>query len=44
MCICTPNMKFLCLTLWQGVVCTDDDGDANTNNDTSCQVFDSYVQ
>ena len=22
MCICVPNMKFLCLTLWQGEVCT----------------------
>ena len=25
MCICVPNMKFLCPTLWQGEVCTDDD-------------------
>ena len=31
MCICTPNMKFLCLTLCQGEVCTDDD-DANDDN------------
>ena len=28
MCICIPNMKFLCLTLCQGEVCTDD-ADAN---------------
>ena len=31
-----PNMKFLCLTLWQGEVCTDDnndDTDANANDD-----------
>ena len=26
-----PNMKFLCLTLWQGKVCTDDDDDANND-------------
>ena len=26
--ICILNMKFLCLTLWQEEVCTDDD-DAN---------------
>ena len=33
LCICTPNMKFLSLTLWQGEVCTDDDAnDASTNN------------
>ena len=35
MCICVPNMKFLCLTLGQGEVCTDDTNanadDANTN-------------
>ena len=31
------NMKFLCLTLWQGEVCTDDDDndDANANNDAN---------
>ena len=27
MCMCIPHMKFLCLTLWQGEVCTDDDDD-----------------
>ena len=32
MCICILNMKFLCLTLWQGEVYTDDN-DANDNND-----------
>ena len=26
MCICTPNMKFLCLTLCKGQVCTDCQG------------------
>ena len=26
-----PNMKFLCLTLWQGKGCTDDDDDANND-------------
>ena len=30
MCICIPNMKFLCLTMCQGEVCTDDD-DADTD-------------
>ena len=29
MCICVPSMKFLCLTMCQGEVCTDDDDDAN---------------
>ena len=33
MCICILNMKFLCLTLWQGEVCTDDD--ANDTNATN---------
>ena len=28
-----PNMKFLCLTLCQGKVCTDDDDTNDTNND-----------
>ena len=28
--MCIPNMKFLCLTLRQEDVCTDDD-DANTS-------------
>ena len=32
MCICIPNMKFLCLTLCQGEVCTDD---ANADNDAN---------
>ena len=34
MCINIPNMKFLCLTLCQGEVCTDND-DANDENDTN---------
>ena len=36
MCTCIPNMKFLCLTMCQGEVCTDDDAnndDANNAND-----------
>ena len=33
MCICTPNMKFLCLTLCKGEVYTDDtNADANNAN------------
>ena len=32
MCICVPNMKFLCLTLWQGEVCTDDAANADDTN------------
>ena len=33
--IFTPNMKFLCLTMWLGGLYTDNDDDANTdaNND-----------
>ena len=27
MCICMPNMMFLCLTLCQGEMCTDDDAE-----------------
>ena len=38
MCICIPNMKFLCLSLCQGEVCkdnanNDDTNDDDTNND-----------
>ena len=32
MCICVPNMKFLCLTLCQGEMCTDDGANANDAN------------
>ena len=32
MCICVPNMKFLCLTLCQGEVCTYDTNDTNADN------------
>ena len=35
--ICIPNMKFLCLTLWQGEVCTDDANDDNANNNNNRQ-------
>ena len=38
MCICMPNMKFLCLTLCQGKVCTDNDDDANANDGQSIIV------
>ena len=32
-CISVPNMKFICLTLWLGEVCTDANAnDANTND------------
>ena len=35
-CICTQNMKLVCLTLWPGEVCTDDtDADANTDDDNA---------
>ena len=39
MCICIPNVKFLCLTLWQGEVCTGDD--ANTNHDANANEDDT---
>ena len=35
--ISIQNMKFLCLTLWQGEVCTDD-ADANTNNEGQSMI------
>ena len=35
MCICVPNMKFLCLTLCQGEVCTDANADTNTDTDAN---------
>ena len=40
-CACILNMKFLCLTLWQGEVCTDDNAnadDANTNDDGQSMI------
>ena len=51
MCICIPNMKFLCLTLCQEKVCTDDtnddntkDNDANANDDGQSMILqDSLV-
>ena len=38
LCICIPNMKFLCLTQWQGEECTydnanDDDANGDDTND-----------
>ena len=43
MCIGIPNMKFLCLTLCQEEVCTDNDNannddDANNNNDEQSMI------
>ena len=44
MCICILNMKFLCLTLFQGEVCTDNanddanDDDANANNNGQSMI------
>ena len=39
MCICIPNIKFLCLTMCQGEVCTDDDAnDANANDDGQSMI------
>ena len=41
MCICTPIVKFLCLTLCQGEVCTDDAANAAyTNDDTRWTIND----
>ena len=31
MCTCVPSMKFLCLTMCQGEVCTDDDADTDAD-------------
>ena len=45
MCTGIPNMKFLCLTLWQGEVCTEDDAnnananDANTNDNGQSMII-----
>ena len=33
MCLCIPNMQFLCLTLCQGEVCTNDDANADVDDD-----------
>ena len=43
--IFVPNMKFLCLSLWLGEVCTDDanDEDANDHNRQSMTVKGSLV-
>ena len=35
-CICVPNMKLLCLILWQGEVCTD--ANIETNDDTQSMI------
>ena len=36
-CARLPNMKFLCLTLWQGEMCTDDDANDDDTNDDDGQ-------
>ena len=36
---CIPNMKFLCLTLCQGDVCTDDTN-TDSNDDTQQAIHD----
>ena len=43
--ICTPNMKFLCLTMWLGGLYSDNDNtDANKDNDRqSTIVYGSLV-
>ena len=40
MCICVPNMKFLCVTLCQREVCTDDDdaNDDDANDDRQSMI------
>ena len=40
MCICIPNMKFLCITLCQGEVCTDTDTNANDDANTDTDAND----
>ena len=43
MCICVPNIKFLCLTMCQGEVYTDntnaDDANANDTNDGQSMIL-----
>ena len=38
MCTCIPNIKFLCLTLCQGEVCTDDTN-ADANDDDNSGLY-----
>ena len=33
--MCIPNIKFLCLTLCQGEVCTDDEANNGTNDNAN---------
>ena len=39
-CIGIPNMKFLCLTMCQGEVCTDDINDDTNDDDTQWTIHD----
>ena len=38
-CICIPSVKFLCLTLWLGEVCTDDNANEDTGWHTSAKHY-----
>ena len=43
-CTCVPNMKFVCLTLWLGEVCTDGtnaDANINANTDRMAKIWHS---
>ena len=39
MCLCVQNMKFLCLILCQGEVCTDNDTNTDDANDNGQSMF-----
>ena len=41
---CVPDMKFLCLTLCQGEVCTDDNDNADANDDADANANDAFGQ
>ena len=45
MCKCIPDMKFLCLSLCQGKVCTDDanDDNANANDDGQSMIVEGSL-
>ena len=38
-CICVSNMKFVCLNVWLGEVCTDNANNANINDDGQCMII-----
>ena len=37
--IFTPNMKFLCLTMWQGGLYTDNNDTDNDNDDDKARLY-----